>query len=182
MRSSSLQLCKSGCTFADQLTLPSTILRSSRSPQERYNRCWDSGLTSAPPLSPPRSTSTGSWIVSRESYILAAFLPVVSRSYLLPTQIFTSGRNGNLLLGTSPFHSNDAFRYSARPWNISSVSALSATISSHIKAGLLALSRRTPNLWWFKQTKASDREQLIQENNSNLQLETILETLRHINV
>ena len=158
------------------------ISGSARLPQKHYSCCWDSGLSSDPPLSAPRSTLTRAWSVLRETCTFIDSSQAVRILYLLLTRKSTSGHNGNPVLGTSPWHSNDAFGHSARPWNLGSVSAPSATISSRINVKILALSRRTPTLWWFKQTKTSAREQSSQGNTSYLQLNTILETLGHINV
>ena len=91
-------------TFSDQLTLPSTILQLARSPQERYNRCWVSGSTSAPPLSAPRSILTKACSALRETSTYGASSPAVRNSYLSPTRRFMFGQNGLHLPGTSPWH------------------------------------------------------------------------------
>ena len=168
--------------FSDPPTLHFMISRWARLPQKHYSRFWYSGLTFDPPLSVPRSTSTRAWSVSRETCTFGASSQAVRILYLLLTRKSTSGQNENLVLGTSHLHSNEAFGNSARSWNLRYVSAPSVTISSRINSEQSALSRRTPHLWWFKQTKASARDKLILGNTSDLQLKTILETLGYINV
>ena len=115
MRSSSSPLWKRGSTSSDPQTLHFMISRLARLPQKHYSRCWDSGLTSAPPLSAPRSTSTSAWSIWRETYTFRASSQAVRILYLLPTQKSTPGQHGNLMLGTSHLHSSNAFENSARP-------------------------------------------------------------------